>query len=63
MIGLQSKCVWCSQREPGVGNMKKESLVKRVDELRRKYDLSQLNGAIWGKYYRRASARNEYCVD
>jgi hypothetical protein len=29
--------------------------VKRVDELRRKYDLSQLNGAIWGKYYRRAS--------
>ena len=36
--------------------MKKESAAKRGDELRPKYDLSQLQGGVRGKYYRRAIA-------
>ena len=34
--------------------MKKESAVKRGDELRQEYDLSRLQGGVRGKYYRRA---------
>jgi hypothetical protein len=36
--------------------MKKESAVKRKDELRREYDLSRLKGGVRGKYYHRATA-------
>jgi hypothetical protein len=36
--------------------MKKESGAKRGDELRPRYDLSQLKGGVRGKYYRRATA-------
>ena len=36
--------------------MKKVSAVKRRDELRPEYDLSQLQGGVRGKYYRRAIA-------
>jgi hypothetical protein len=35
--------------------MKKESAAKRSDDLRPEYDLSQLQGGIRGKYYRRAA--------
>ena len=36
--------------------MKKESTSKRDDDLRPEYDLSQLKGAVRGKYYRQAVA-------
>ena len=36
--------------------MKKVSAVKRRGELRPEYDLSQLQGGVRGKYYRRAIA-------
>jgi hypothetical protein len=36
--------------------MKKEPAAKRGDELRPEYDLSQLQGGVRGKYYRRATA-------
>lgn len=36
--------------------MKKETAIKRNDELRREYDLSSLKGGVRGKYYRRATA-------
>jgi hypothetical protein len=35
--------------------MKKEPAAKRGDELRPEYDLSQLQGGVRGKYYRRAT--------
>ena len=34
--------------------MKKESAAKSTGELRPEYDLSQLEGGVRGKYYRRA---------
>jgi hypothetical protein len=36
--------------------MKKESAVKRGDEMRKEYNLSKLAGGVRGKYYRRATA-------
>lgn len=36
--------------------MKKDPAVKRNDELRQEYDLSQLKGGVRGKYYHRATA-------
>lgn len=36
--------------------MKKESAVKRGDDMRKEYDLSKLPGGVRGKYYRRATA-------
>jgi hypothetical protein len=36
--------------------MKKESAAKRVDDMRKEYDLSKLQGGVRGKYYRRATA-------
>ncbi len=36
--------------------MKKESAVKRNNELRKEYDLSKLPGGVRGKYYRQATA-------
>ena len=36
--------------------MKKESAVKRGDDMRKEYDLSKLAGGVRGKYYRRATA-------
>jgi len=36
--------------------MKKEAAIKQGDEPRREYDLSQLEGGVRGKYYRRATA-------
>jgi hypothetical protein len=36
--------------------MKKEPAVKRSDELRREYDLSQLGNGVRGKYCHRAAA-------
>lgn len=44
------------QRRQNANNMKKESAAKRSDVLREEYDLSQLQGGIRGKYYRRALA-------
>jgi hypothetical protein len=35
--------------------MKKESSVKRDDNLRPEYDLSRLKGGVRGKYYRQAT--------
>jgi hypothetical protein len=40
-----------------IGNsMKKESGPKRRNGMRREYNLSQLQGGVRGKYYRRAAA-------
>jgi hypothetical protein len=36
--------------------MKKESAVKRGDDMRKEYDLSKLEGGVRGKYYRQATA-------
>ena len=36
--------------------MKKESAVRRSDDMRKEYDLSKLPGGVRGKYYRRATA-------
>lgn len=36
--------------------MKKESTAKQQDDLRKEYDLSQLKGAVRGKYYSQATA-------
>lgn len=36
--------------------MKRKSTQKKVDELRREYDLTELKGGIRGKYYKRATA-------
>jgi hypothetical protein len=36
--------------------MKKESAVKRRDDLRREYDLSHLKGGVRGKYYHRTTS-------
>jgi hypothetical protein len=36
--------------------MKKEPTVKRNDDMRPEYDLSQLKGGVRGKYYRSAAA-------
>jgi len=36
--------------------MKKESAVKRGNDMRKEYDLSKLPGGVRGKYYRRATA-------
>jgi hypothetical protein len=36
--------------------MKRKSTQKKVDELRREYDLTTLKGGIRGKYYKRATA-------
>lgn len=44
------------QREPSENSMKKEPSVKRSDELRRQYDLSQLKSGVRGKYHQRATA-------
>lgn len=44
------------QRRPSENNMRKESNVKRRDDLRDEYDLSKLQGGVRGKYYRRATA-------
>lgn len=33
-----------------------QASVKKVDTLRKEYDLSMLKGGVRGKYYRRASA-------
>jgi hypothetical protein len=41
---------------PNDYSMKKESKVKRGDELRQEYDLSKLQGGVRGKYYQRAIA-------
>jgi hypothetical protein len=35
--------------------MKRESTTKNGDGLRQEYDLSQLQGGVRGKYYRRAT--------
>jgi hypothetical protein len=37
-------------------SMKKESAVKRGDDMRKEYDLSKLEGGVRGKYYRQATA-------
>jgi hypothetical protein len=47
-------CEWGLER---VSSMKKKSAPKRSSGLRREYDLSQLQGGVRGKYYRRAAAR------
>ncbi len=36
--------------------MKKESTVKRSDDLRPEYDLSKLKGGVRGKYHKSATA-------
>lgn len=36
--------------------MKRKSTKKKVDELRRDYDLTTFKGGIRGKYYKRATA-------
>jgi hypothetical protein len=36
--------------------MKKESAVRRSDDMRKEYDLSKLAGGVRGKYFRRATA-------
>ena len=36
--------------------MKKESAPNHRDEMREEYDLSELEGGVRGKYYRRATA-------
>jgi len=36
--------------------MKKESAVKRGEDMRKEYDLSKLGGGVRGKYYGRATA-------
>ncbi len=46
---------------PGSGcllldSMKKESAPNHRDEMREEYDLSELEGGVRGKYYRRATA-------
>jgi hypothetical protein len=37
-------------------SMKKESVARRGDDMRKEYDLSKLQGGVRGKYYRRATA-------
>src|SRR5580693_5994469 len=44
------------QHGPSEGSMKKEPIAKRVDDMRKEYDLSKLTGGVRGKYYRRATA-------
>ena len=44
------------RRGPSEDSMKKESAVKRGDDMRKEYDLSKLPGGVRGKYYRRATA-------
>jgi hypothetical protein len=41
------------ERERGASSMKGSN--RKVDELRREYDLSKLKGGVRGKYYRQAS--------
>ena len=36
--------------------MKKQSIVKQSDDMRKEYDLSKLTGGVRGKYYRRVTA-------
>jgi len=36
--------------------MKKESMTRRDDGLRREYDLASLKGGVRGKYYKQAAA-------
>jgi hypothetical protein len=36
--------------------MKKKSATKKIDELRREYDLNKLGPAVRGKYFGRATA-------
>jgi len=38
------------------GNMKKQSIAKQSDDMRKEYDLSKLAGGVRGKYYRRVTA-------
>ena len=44
------------QHGPSKGSMKKEPAAKRVDDMRKEYDLSKLTGGVRGKYYRQATA-------